>query len=48
MGVLAGYLMALLAWSFYVRQGIGQKVGRAFHYTGFLALVLATGRGGPG
>ncbi len=44
-GVLAGYLMVMLVWSFYVRQRLGQKVWRAFHYTSFLAFVLATGHG---
>lgn len=44
-GVIGGYLAALLTWSFYLRQRLGQAAWRAFHYTGFLAFVLATAHG---
>ena len=45
-GIFTAYLMVLLTWSFYVRTKIGgQKVWRAFHYSGFAAFLLATAHG---
>jgi len=46
LGVLSGYFIVLLTWSFYVRERIGgQRVWRAFHYMGFLTYALATAHG---
>ena len=45
LGVIAAYLMALLVLSFYVRQHLGQRLWRAFHYAGFLAFALGTAHG---
>ena len=42
-GIIAGYLMVMLSFSFYVKRQIGgPKVWRMFHYTGFLAFALGT------
>ncbi len=41
LGSLAFYLFLALLVSFYVRKQMGQKVWRAFHYTAYLAFVIA-------
>lgn len=45
LGSIAFYLILALTGSFYIRQHIGQKVWRAFHYSAFLAYFLAMGHG---
>ena len=40
-GQIGLWLSALLIGSFYVRKWISQRVWRAFHYTGFVAYVIA-------
>lgn len=42
-GVVAGYLMLVLALSFRVRRRIGQKRWRLLHYASFAAFFLALG-----
>jgi hypothetical protein len=44
-GIISGYLMVLLTWSFYVRRPLGQKAWRALHYAGFAAFALSLGHG---
>ena len=41
-GLVSIYLSVLLTFSFYIRRRIGQKTWRVFHYTGFIAYLLAT------
>lgn len=45
LGAIGAYLAVLLTGSFYIRQHIGPKVWRMFHYSGFLAFVLITAHG---
>jgi predicted ferric reductase len=42
LGVLAIYLMFLLALSFYVRRQLGQKTFRTLHYASYLTYLLVT------
>jgi predicted ferric reductase len=44
-GILAFYLMLMLAVSFYARRWLGQKRFRAFHYASFLAYLLVSVHG---
>lgn len=41
LGILAFYLSLALIVSFYFRKRIGQKAWRAFHYTAYLAFLIA-------
>ena len=42
LGIIAFYLMLLLALSFYARKYLGQKNFRLFHYSSFVVFVLVT------
>jgi sulfoxide reductase heme-binding subunit YedZ len=42
LGVLAFYLMFLLALSFYARRQLGQKTFRTLHYASYLTYLLVT------
>ena len=42
LGILAFYLMLMLAVSFYARRWLGQKRFRAFHYASFVAYLLVS------
>jgi predicted ferric reductase len=42
LGVLAFYLMFLLALSFYTRRQLGQKTFRTLHYASYLTYLLVT------
>jgi methionine sulfoxide reductase heme-binding subunit len=42
-GVVAGWLMLMLALSFRLRRWIGQRGWRRLHYASFVAFVLAVG-----
>jgi predicted ferric reductase len=42
LGILAIYLMFLLALSFYVRRQLGQKTFRTLHYASYLTYLLVT------
>ncbi len=42
LGVLALYLMLLLALSFYTRRQLGQKTFRTLHYASYLTYLLVT------
>lgn len=42
-GVVAGYLMLMLALSFHVRRRINQRRWRLLHYASFAAIALALG-----
>lgn len=45
MGILSGYLSAVLTFSFYVRAQIKPKIWRALHFSAFAAFALATVHG---
>ncbi|MDQ7030206.1 MAG: ferric reductase-like transmembrane domain-containing protein [Ardenticatenia bacterium] len=44
-GQVAFYLMAVIAFSFYVRQLIGRRMWRLLHYLSFITFVAALGHG---
>lgn len=45
LGQVSFYLLAMVAWSFYVRQRIGRQIWRQIHYSSFAVFLLALGHG---